>query len=149
MMSLNRRQRTMRLIQRDPRTGTRTGAYETRVQFPTYLCLLCLQGNRFVPAQWPREKVVRLGFRRWHTTFVWQTPMVCSTCRIMRQPEVTRLGDGRRRFWKQAHALWTGETYPSMGVSMLELMLYRRTLRNLLWGLRILWQIFKQYRGWS
>ena len=66
--------------------------------------------------------------------------MVCVQCRMMRWPETRALGDGRRRFWKRAFALWDGEYYPSAERWMLMLI----TLRlhpSLLWPiLRAYWQ---------
>jgi hypothetical protein len=90
-----------------------------------YLCQLCA-GRK---ADWPRERTYtfRLLFgKTWTVPYI--TPMVCSTCRIMRQPEVTRLGDGRRRFWKRVIALWLREPYPSMGPGMRRLFAYRNLL---------------------
>lgn len=55
----------------------------------------------------------------------WQVPLVCSTCRIMRHPEALRLGDGRRRFWKRAVALWVGQPYPSMDYRTYRLLVLR------------------------
>jgi hypothetical protein len=86
-----------------------------------YLCQLC--GGQ---AQWPRTKthVFRFPFG---VSFkvAWQTPLVCTTCRMMRQDEVVKLGAGRRRFWKNAVALWLGESYPSMGPKMFKLLTLR------------------------
>jgi hypothetical protein len=83
-----------------------------------YICQLC--GGR---ARFPREKthtfrfkIPLLGEKSWTVAYI--TPMVCATCRMMRQPEVTALGDGRRRFWKRALAIYLGETYPSAGPRM-------------------------------
>jgi hypothetical protein len=86
-----------------------------------YLCHLC--GHQ---AEWPRAKThtfsLPFGFS-WSVT--WQTPLVCSTCRMMRHPEVRKLGDGRRRFWKRAVALWVGEPYPSMDARTYRLLVLR------------------------
>lgn len=89
-----------------------------------YLCQLC--GD---PAIWPRENRHTFHFpfgRTW--AVVYETPMVCSTCRMMRHPEAKGLGDGRRRFWKRAIHLWRGEMYPSAGPWMRRLIAYRLTL---------------------
>lgn len=90
-----------------------------------YLCQLCLLD----PAVWPRERkhAFRFPFGK-SLTVPYITPMVCSTCRMMRQPEVTRLGDGRRRFWKRAIALWLDEPYPSAGPGIRRLFAYRHLL---------------------
>jgi len=90
-----------------------------------YVCQLCVAAR----AEWPREKThtFRFPFKlSWTVAYV--TPMVCSNCRIMRQREVTRLGDGRRRFWKRVISLWIGESYPSAGPGMVRAFAYRQTL---------------------
>jgi hypothetical protein len=86
---------------------------------------LCLLAR----AEWPREKTHTFRFPFGYSiTVPYITPMVCSNCRIMRQPEVTRLGDGRRRFWKRAISLWLNEPYPSAGPKMMRAFTYRQIL---------------------
>ena len=112
-MSLDQKNRPLRLNRSDDwRRGLYPDADPNRTSSP-YLCQLC--GG---PAEWPRLKVRRVGAWIFSTNVAWQTPMVCSTCRIMRQHEVTALGDGRRRFWKRVFALWDGQAYPTMGYRM-------------------------------
>jgi len=104
-------------------TGDPPPSWDTRPIRPNtlYLCQVC--GN---VARYPRLKshTFRLPFGyAWTVDYV--TPMVCTTCRINRQDEATRLGDGRRRFWKRAVAIWLGEPYPSIGPRMFRLMVLR------------------------
>lgn len=90
-----------------------------------YVCQLCTVAR----AEWPREQKHTFRFPFGYSwTVAYITPMVCSTCRIMHQPEVTRLGDGRRRFWKRMISLWLNEPYPSAGPKMLRAFTYRQIL---------------------
>jgi len=89
-----------------------------------YLCQLC--GNI---ARYPRLRshIFKLPFG-YSFTADYITPLVCTTCRVGRQAEASRIQDRRRKFWKRAIALYLGETYPSMSPRMLKLL----ALRNLL-----------------
>lgn len=77
------------------------------------------------------------------------TPMVCPTCRMMRHPEVKKLGDGRRRFWKRVIALYLNDVYPSAGPRMLRAFQYRgiweiaRKSLHVGWRYRTNWWILK------
>ena len=87
-----------------------------------YVCQICQRRA----AEWPRERKRRFDFRIWQPTLTYVTPMVCSTCRIMRQPEVTALGKGRRRFWKYVLAFLVGEAFPTMGPTARRWLAYRQ-----------------------
>ena len=86
-----------------------------------YLCQLCGSLARYPKL---KQHTFRFPFgKTWTVDYV--TPMVCINCRMMRHPEVVKLGDGRRRFWKRAIAIWLGESYPSMGPKMFKLLVLR------------------------
>jgi hypothetical protein len=91
-----------------------------------YICQVCFAHR----AEWPRLKQRTFRLLWWSFAVTYVTPMVCTNCRMMRHAETVRLGDGRRRFWKQIIALWSEEMYPSMGPGMRRLFVYRHMLRG-------------------
>lgn len=99
---------------------------------PYYICQVCFADV----ARFPREKHHDFRIFGWIKRVTYITPMVCPQCRMMRQPEVTRLGDGRRRFWKRVISLYLNEPYPSAGPGMARLFLYRMTLSVLVAAVR-------------
>jgi hypothetical protein len=79
-----------------------------------YICQVC----SFREAEWPKEKSKRwltpLGEFRW----IYEVPIVCSTCRMMKNAEVRRVMTDRQRSWWRIRHFITGEVYPSAGSKM-------------------------------
>lgn len=101
---------------------TRLQAADAAMPTGRYVCQVC---ERRV-AQWPRERKARLNLLFWQPRITYVTPFVCSPCRILRWPEVAKLGKGRRRFWKNVLAVLLGENYPTAGPTVQRLNRYRR-----------------------